>query len=116
MYIIPKLYVTDDEAEIIDLLVDNQQMPKDFSKDCFVSFLRERDFIIALFFAKGDDRGFQLFIVEDFAFNVPTMKILADSFDTLIDEGFNPPMLAIAKGQITEIIAMAATYRLLFDA
>jgi hypothetical protein len=100
--ILPNLYISDDELEIIDLLVDNGQMPLAFTKDQSICFLQNNNFILVLFFTSKDDRGFQLFEVSDFKENRETMYQLAISLEIFIKEGFNPKIINQAKGMIRE--------------
>ncbi len=104
--IIPNLYISEDENEIVDLLVDYGLMPQSFSKDQTFAFERIKDFALILFFSSKDDRGFQLFVVEDFRKNKETMYQLAASLEVFIKEGFNPKIINQAKEEIRKYLKL----------
>jgi hypothetical protein len=107
----PNLYLTSNETEIIDCLVDHQEMPVKFEEDHVISFFNATDLFLVLYFSKEDDRGFQMYIVRDFSMHVKDMILLHQLFDRLIIDGLRVSVLQKAQFQIDHIIYMADTFR-----
>jgi hypothetical protein len=109
----PNLYLTSNETEIIDCLVDHQEMPAKFEEDRVISFFNATDLFLVLYFSKEDDRGFQMYIIKDFSRNVNDMILLHQLFDKLISDGLRVNILQKAQFQINHIIYMADTFRIM---
>ena len=77
VYLTPHLYMTNEEEEIIDALVDHHEMPKKFDVDKVISYFEGENFCLVLYFANLQDRGFQKFVVNDFSVNVEEMYMLS---------------------------------------
>ena len=114
-HLTPNLYITRDEEQIIDLLVDHNEMPKDFEMNHLLSFYNERDFHIALYFQDKSDRGFQMYVVKDFSLHVADLATLRGIFANLIRQGYDVHMLQKAHAQIDNMIHMAKTFRAMMN-
>ena len=114
-YLTPNLYVTRDEEQIIDLLVDHKEMPKNFENNHVLSFYKERDFHLAIYFQNKSDRGFQMYVVRDFSLHVADLVILRDIFSNLIQQGYDIHLLQKAHSQIDNMIHMAKTFRAMMN-
>lgn len=112
-YITPHLLVTRDEPAIVDFLIDHDEMPHDFEKTCVSSFFVGKDFHLVLYFPQIDDRGFQMFVVEDFSIHVRELFILKELFAQLIRHGSNTTLMKKAHYRVDSIIQMAHTFRAL---
>lgn len=114
VYLTPHLYMTNQEVEIIDALVDHQEMPKRFDHDRVISYFEGKDYCLVLYFANQSDRGFQKYVVSNFSVNVEEMCMLSHSLAQMIDEGYNVHILAQAKNRVDNLILMSSTFRALF--
>jgi hypothetical protein len=109
------LNVTNNEVEILDLLVDTNNMFYDYSKNKVVAFIHEQDYHLILFNAQLNDRGFTMYSVTDFCQNEADLVLLRNVFNRTIQEGFNDYLMRMAKSKIEDIFYMAATFRALFN-
>ncbi len=107
----PDLLVTRCETEIIDLLVDHKEMPQDFGKDHVRSFFNGNDFHLVIYFHQEQDRGFQMFVVNDFSLHVEELHLLRELFVQLIKQGYSPATLKKAHYRVDDLIHMARTLR-----
>lgn len=107
----PNLYLTSNQTEIIDCLVDHHEMPVKFEEDQVISFFNATDLFLVLYFSKKEDRGFQMYVVRDFSINVNDLILLHQLFDRLIVDGLSVSVLQKAQFQIDNIIYMADTFR-----
>jgi len=114
-YITPNLYITRDESKIIDLLVDVKEMPTDFENSRVFSFYNNRDFHLILFFPDENDRGFHMYVVEDFSLHVDDLIILRGIFAQLISQGYDVHILQKAHNQIDNMVHMAKTFRAMLN-
>lgn len=114
VYLTPHLYMTYEEEEIIDALVDHHEMPKKFDVDKVISYFEGENFCLVLYFANLQDRGFQKFVVNDFSVNVEEMYMLSASFGKLLEQEVNIHVLSQAKNRVDHVIHMAGTFRALF--
>ena len=114
-YITPNLYITRDESIIVDLLVDVKEMPKDFDNSCVFSFYNNRDFHLILFFPDEKDRGFHMYVVEDFSIHVDDLIILRGIFAQLISQDYDIHILQKAHNQIDNMVHMAKTFRVMLN-
>jgi hypothetical protein len=110
-YLTPNLYVTRNETDIIDCLVDHQEMPRDFEDSKVISFFTDKDFHLVLYFPQLDDRGFQMYIVKDFSVHVEELFILRQLFGQLIESGQNIRQMKKAQYRVDNLIHMARTFR-----
>ncbi|WP_109740993.1 hypothetical protein [Arcicella aurantiaca] len=106
---------THDEVAIIDFLVDNNAMIKDFNRSQFVWFFIEEDFHIVLFLAESTKKHFEKYVVERFAENMNDMIALWNRFDQQIQQGNEIRILKLAKNKVHDLIAMSETFRALFN-
>jgi hypothetical protein len=109
------LYVTNNEVNILDLLVDTGNMIYDYSKNKVLSFMNGRDFYLVLYNSQEDDRGFTMYSVEDFCEHEEDLVLLRNIFDRTIANGLNNYMMRMAKSKIEDIFYMTNTFRALFN-
>lgn len=103
-----------DEVEIIDFLVDNGVMIKDFSRSQLKWFFVREDFYIVLFLAEGKTQRFERYIVSHFAENMNDMIALWNKFDQRIINNEEVRIMKLAKNKVHDLIAMSETFRALF--
>ena len=103
-----------DEVEIIDFLVDNNAMIKDFSRSQLTWFFVEENFHIVLFLAEGEKSRFERYIVERFSENMNDMIALWNNFDKRIQASQEIRVMKLAKNKVHDLIAMSETFRALF--
>jgi hypothetical protein len=108
------LSITNNEVEILDLLVDTNNMFYDYSKNKVVSFIHEQDYHLVLFNAKLTDRGFTMYSITNFCEHEADLVLLRNVFDRTIQDGFNDYLMRLAKSKIEDIFYMTATFRALF--
>lgn len=104
----------DEEIDIIDFLVDNNAMIKDFSRSQLIWFFVEENFHIVLFLAEGEKTCFERYIVERFSENMNEMIVLWNKFDQRIQAGQEVRIMKLAKNKVHDLIAMSETFRALF--
>ena len=109
------LNITNNEIEILDLLVDTNNMFYDYSKNRVISFIHEQDYHLILFNAKVNDRGFTMYSVTDFCQHEADLVILRNVFNRTIQNGFNDYLMRMAKSKVEDIFYMTATFRALFN-
>jgi len=114
VYLTPHLYVTNQEEEIIDALVDHHEMPKKFDVDKVISYFEGQNFCLVLYFANAQDRGFQKYVVNDFSVNVDELYLLSISLGRLLEQGISVHVLSQAKNRVDNMIHMSGTFRALF--
>lgn len=103
-----------EEVDIIDFLVDNNAMVKDFSKSQLIWFFVEENFHIILFLAEGEKTRFERYIVERFSENMNDMIALWNNFDKQIQASQEARVMKLAKNKVHDLIAMSETFRALF--
>lgn len=103
-----------DEVEIIDFLVDNNAMIKDFSRSQLTWFFVEENFHIVLFLAEGEKTRFEKYFVERFSENMNDMIALWNNFDKRIQASQEVRVMKLAKNKVHDLIAMSETFRALF--
>jgi hypothetical protein len=103
-----------DEVEIIDFLVDNKAMIKDFSRSQLMWFFVEESFHIVLFLAEGEKICFEKYVVERFPENMNDMIVLWNNFDKRIQACQEVRVMKLAKNKVHDLIAMSETFRALF--
>lgn len=111
---IPSGSFVHEEVDIIDFLVDNNAMIKDFSKSQLIWFFEEENFHIVLFLAEGEKIRFERHIVERFSENMNDMIALWNSFDKRIQASQEVRVMKLAKNKVHDLIAMSETFRALF--
>ena len=114
-YITHNLYVTRNEQQIIDLLVDHHEMPTDFNKSHVISLYSNRDFHLILYFPNESHRGFQMYVVRDFSLHVNDLVILREIFRKLIDDDYGVHMLQKAYSQVENMLYMSKTFRIMMN-
>ena len=103
-----------DEVEIIDFLVDNNAMIKDFSRSQLIWFFVEENFHLVLFLAEGEKTRFEKYVVERFSENMNDMIALWNNFDKRIQDSQEVRVMKLAKNKVHNLIAMSETFRALF--
>jgi hypothetical protein len=111
--ITPNLWLTRKDGIVIDALVDHNEVPIDWHKDQLITFFSKENFYLVFYFSKYDDKGFQMFLVHDFAHNVDDMVILSNTFSELIVKGQTNPMFRKALYRVDHLIHMSNTFRAL---
>ena len=66
----------DNDQEILDFLTDVDLRFSEFDADRITSFYVGTDYNLLLFFSKEGDKGFHLFTVENFKYNLPDLNSL----------------------------------------
>lgn len=102
------------EVEIIDFLVDNNAMIKDFSRSQLTWFFVEENFHIVLYLVEGEKARFERYIVERFSENMNDMIALWNNFDKRIQACQEVRVMKLAKNKVHDLIAMSETFRALF--
>jgi hypothetical protein len=108
------LSITNDEVEILDLLVDTNNMFYDYSKNRVVSFIHIQDYHLVLFNAQLTDRGFTMYSINNFCEHEEDIVLLRNVFDRTIKQGFNDYLMRMAKSKVEDIFYMRNTFRALF--
>jgi len=111
VYLTSNISITNDEEYIIDCLVDRDEMPTNFDISHVVSFYVKTDLYLVLYFPQLEDRGFQMYVVEDFSQHIDDLAYLREMFRQLINEGHNPEILKKAHYKVDSILHMAKTLR-----
>jgi hypothetical protein len=111
LYLTSNLSITNDENYIVDCLVDHDAMPANFEASHAISFYVHTDLYLVLYFPQMEDRGFQMYVVEDFSQNIDDLVFLREMFMQLINEGHNPELLKKAHYKVDTILHMARTLR-----
>jgi type III secretory pathway component EscV len=106
--------VIQNEVDIIDFLVDNNAMIKDFSKSQLSWFFVGENFHIVLYLTEGEKPKFERYIVERFSENMNDMISLWNHFDRHIQESQETRIMKLAKNKVHDLIAMSETFRALF--
>jgi hypothetical protein len=102
------------EVEIIDFLVDNNAMIKDFSRSQLTWFFVEENFHIVLFLTEGEKTRFERYVIERFSENMNDMIALWNKFDKRIQASQEVRIMKLAKNKVHDLIAMSETFRALF--
>ena len=108
------LSVTNNEVEILDLLVDTNNMFYDYSKNKVVAFIHEQDYHLILYNAQFNDRGFTMYSISNFCEHEDDIVLLRNVFDRTIHNGFNDYLMRMAKSKVEDIFYMRNTFRALF--
>ena len=108
------LRITNDEGEILDLLVDTNNLFYDYSKNRVVSFIHEQDYHLVIFNAQLNDRGFTMYSISNFCEHEADIVLLRNVFDKTIHDGFNDYLMRMAKSEVEDIFYMRNTFRALF--
>ncbi|MBC7893604.1 MAG: hypothetical protein H7Y12_15410 [Sphingobacteriaceae bacterium] len=113
-HLTPNLYVTNNDVEIIDSLVDNGHMFKSFSVSQVASYIQGEDFHLVIFFADDYDQGFTMYVVEDFSVRVDDLLQLFNALQITIDQGYSYKLFHAAKSRVEQMIHMAPTFRAMY--
>ena len=108
------LSITNNEVDILDLLVDTNNMFYNYSKNKVVSFIHEQDYHLVLYNAQLSDRGFTMYSVANFCEHEEDLILLRHVFDKAIHDGFNDYLMRMAKSKVEDIFYMRNTFRALF--
>lgn len=109
------LYNINNEVDIIDFLVDNNAMIKDFTKSQISWFFVGESFHLILYLTEGEKPKFERFIIERFAENMNEMINLWNHFDKRIQNYQDSRTLKLAKNKVHDLIAMSETFKALFN-
>lgn len=109
------LTITNNEVEILDLLVDTNNMFYDYSKNKVVAFIKDQDYHLVLYNAQLTDRGFTMYSVSDFCEHESDLILLRNVFNRTIQNGLNDYLLRMAKSKVEDIFYMTNTFRALFN-
>ena len=108
------LSITNNEVEILDLLVDTNNMFYDYSKNKVVSFIHEQDYHLVLYNAQVLDRGFTMYSITNFCEHEADIVLLRNVFNQTIQDGFSDYLMRMAKSKVEDIFYMRDTFRALF--
>ena len=108
------LRITNNEVEILDLLVDTDNIFYDYSKNKVVSFIQEQDYHLVLYNAQNNDRGFTMYSINNFCEHEDDIVLLRNVFAQTIHDGFNDYLMRMAKSKVEDIFYMRNTFRALF--
>ncbi|MES2520029.1 MAG: hypothetical protein V4585_18070 [Bacteroidota bacterium] len=109
------LNITNNEVEILDLLVDTHNMFYDYSKNRVISVIHGRDFHLVLYNAQDGDRGFAMYTVENFCEHEGDLVMLRNIFAHAIHNGLNNYLMRLARSKVEDIFYMTDTFRALFN-
>ncbi|MBS1744007.1 MAG: hypothetical protein JST81_13320 [Bacteroidetes bacterium] len=68
----------DNDEEILDFLTDVDVRFTEFDADRITSFYVGTNYNLLLFFSKEGDKGFHLFTIENFKYNLPDFNALKE--------------------------------------
>ena len=108
------LSITNNEVNILDLLVDTNNMFYDYSKNKVISFIHEQDYHLVLYNAQSTDRGFTMYSIFNFCEHEDDIVLLRNVFAQTIHDGFNDYLMRMAKSKVEDIFYMRNTFRALF--
>jgi hypothetical protein len=109
------LYTTNNEIQIVDLLVDTNNMFYNYSKNRVVSFIHDKDYHLVLFNAQENDRGFTMYTVENFCDHEEDLVLLRNIFAHAIHNGLNTYLMRLARSKVEDFFFMIDTFRALFN-
>lgn len=109
------LNTTNNEVEILDLLVDSNNMFYDYSKNRVISFIHGRNYHLVLFNAQENDKGFTMYTVENFCEHEADLVKLRNIFAYAIHNGLNNYLMRMARSKVEDIFYMTDTFRALFN-
>jgi hypothetical protein len=70
-----KLTICEDQSTILDFLVDNQELPQDFSQNMVKSVLKDGAFYLAIYKAYEKEDRFTLYRIDDLLISLMTCCI-----------------------------------------
>lgn len=108
------LNLTNNEVEILDLLVDSQNMFYDYSKERVISFMHDTDFHLVLFRPEKNKKNFQMYTVKNFCENETDVVVLRNIFDKQLQADIDNYMMRTARGRAESMFHMIDTFRALF--
>ena len=111
IYLTAHLSITRNENEIIDCLVDHGEMPANFDASQVTTFYSGEDLHLVLYFAHQYDRGFQMYVIEDFSVHQNELILLRDLFGRMVQEGDGKDIFRQAHYRLDSIVHMAKTLR-----
>lgn len=109
------LYTTNNEVQIVDLLVDTNNMFYNYSKNRVVSFIHDKDYHLVLFNSQENDRGFTMYTVENFCDHEEDLVLLRNIFAHAIHNGLNTYLMRLARSKVEDFFFMIDTFRALFN-
>lgn len=74
----------DNDVEIVDLLTDLNIRFENFDRDMIFSFYQDDNYNLLLFTSKENDKGFNLFTINDVKNNLNDLELLKSYFEDLV--------------------------------
>ncbi|MDI9880710.1 hypothetical protein [Flectobacillus longus] len=110
-----KLTICEDQSIILDFLVDNQELPQDFSQNMVKNVLKDGAFYLVIYkaYEKGD--RFTLYRIDDFAYQFDDLLYLWRFFDEKSLEKQHAQVMKKARNIVHDIISMLETLKSLFE-
>lgn len=103
------LYISNDSTAILDFLVDNNLMPKDFNSSKSISHSIGKDFFLVLFLPKEKEEKFLMFEFIDFASCKESLVYVYNILLQLSKEDY--ATYKPAQRKIEEVLHMLPVYR-----
>jgi hypothetical protein len=115
----PTLRIVTNDVAIIDCLVDNNEMFKNFDTNKTASFIVGEDYHLVFYFADSQlENRFMMYIVDDFSENTDCMGYVLNHLEEQIRENSQENnhyfMLKQAKSKVLDVLYMTDTFRALF--
>ncbi len=110
--LIKNLFMSNDSVEILDFMIDNNIMPKDFSRSRSISHSIGKDFYLIIFLPDEKEQKFLKFEFIDFARCLDSLMYLSYLLKQYSNEDYNT--FKPAQRKVDEMIYMYPTYRALF--
>lgn len=111
IYLTTHLSIIRDEHEIVDYLIDHNEMPANYDANHVTTFYVGPDLHLVIYYSEESDRGFQMYVVEDFSVNVKELVLLRDMFARMVREYEQNSIFRKAHYQLDSIALMAKTLR-----
>jgi hypothetical protein len=109
------LFVCHDQGLIIDFLVDNNEMPREFSKSQLKAILKDEDLYLIIFTAQAQEKQFVMYYIQDFPNHINDMIYLWRYFDLEVSHQNDIHVMRLARNKIHDLIAMSETMKAIFN-
>ena len=114
-FLTPNLYTSINEVEILDCLVDFGYMPKEFSQNQVISFVKDENFYLVLFMVREDgQKGFLMYEILDFTMHEQELYMMSHLFRNLVASNKNNYTYRKAQYKLDEMLGMVPTFRALY--
>ncbi|MFY7825710.1 MAG: hypothetical protein ACOVQ4_01235 [Flectobacillus sp.] len=110
-----KLTISQDQSSILDFLVDNRELPQDFSQNMVKSILKDGAFCLVIYKAYEKEDRFSLYRIDDFAYQFDDLLYLWKYFDEQSLDKTNTQVMKKARNIVHDIISMLETLKSLFE-